>query len=211
MRRPNPAHSLQAIFVLDSSSDTRIPTTRPPLYPDVSGNYFVTSQVNASVSIIGATESQESLIFGTSFTRVPTIWRSELSQEYQELGEALGKMTEFEEADDWGIERPVYEAASNVAAQLMASDCPAPRLLTHGPKSVVFNWSQENDNLYLTISADTLSAFVSTPKEIKQRIDYPTIALLNPALLLGTLESASLPQPAPLITVSSSTSIKLVA
>ncbi len=186
-------------------------TTAPrPLYPDVSGNYLLTKQVNASVSYNAETINQENLVFGTSFTRVPMIWQSELAEEYQELGYALSTMTELDETDEWKIEQPVYEAASNVAVQLMANAYPAPRVFTHGPKSVVFNWSQDNNNLYLTISADKLSALISTPQEIKRRIDYPASAFLNPAFVLTSLESTGSRQPLTVITSSASTPPKFV-
>lgn len=207
MRNSRTNLSLQAIFVIGSSSEMSAPVTPNQ---DALGNWSYTQQVKSNVPSIADATRQESLIFGTSFSSVPVIWQIELSQEYQELGDALGKMTELEEADEWKIDPPVYEAASNVAAELMANAFPAPRIFTHGPKSVVFNWSQESSNLYLTISADKLSALISTPKEIKRRIDYSINDLLNPAFVLRSLQSTSSHQPVVLITGSVSSPSKLV-
>ncbi len=72
-------------------------------------------------------------------------------QEYLELGEALSEMVELEEKDEWRIDAPVYANACHIAAELVASSYPAPRIFNHGPKSVVFNWSIENKS-YLTIA-----------------------------------------------------------
>jgi len=85
---------------------------------------------------------------------------------------------------------PVYNAACYVAAGLMANSFPAPRIFTHGPKSVVFNWSNEVDNLYLTISADKISALISSPERIKRRIDYSANELMNPSLALSSIRAA---------------------
>jgi len=72
----------------------------------------------------------------------------------------------------------------------MANSFPAPRIFTHGPKSVVFNWSNEVDNLYLTISADKISALISSPERIKRRIDYSANELMNPSLALSSIRAA---------------------
>jgi len=123
---------------------------------------------------------------------VPAIDSAELREKYKDLGltialsgwaaarsapvSELGEMTEFEQGDDWGIEPAVYEAARYVALQLMAKDIPPPRLFNHGPKSVVFNWTSNNSGmaLYLTVSADKVSALISSPARIQRRmeIDY---------------------------------------
>jgi len=132
----------------------------------------------------------ESLILRTTFSSVPIIWDSELNQEYQELGEALSEMTELEEGDEWKIDAPVYNAACYVAAGLMANSFPAPRIFNHGPRSVVFNWSNEADNLYLTISADQISALISSPERIKRRIDYSANGLTDPSLALPSIRAA---------------------
>jgi hypothetical protein len=137
----------------------------------------------------------EGRIRKTYFANVPVLWQWELSQEYQELGDALSEMTMLEGADEWKIEPPVYAAASYVAAELMANSFPVPRIFSHGPESVVFNWSDEGNNLYLTVSANMVSALISSPERITQRIEYSAGAWLNPAYLLPFLGSARTRQP----------------
>jgi hypothetical protein len=161
------------------------------LYPGSLGNYAHTMQLNPSVTdFVDAMSPTKSLILKTTFSSVPIIWESELNQEYQELGAALSEMTELEEGDEWKIDEPVYSAACYVAAGLMANSFPAPRIFNHGPKSVVFNWSHEADNLYLTISADQISALISSPDRIKRRIDYSVNELMNPSLALSSIRAA---------------------
>lgn len=126
----------------------------------------------------------ESRVLKTCFSSVPVIEQWELSQKYQELGEALSEMITLEGADEWRIEPSVYHAASYVAAKLMEDLVPAPQIFTHGPESVVFNWSDHDDNLYLTISANEISALISSPQRITRRMDYSGNQLLNPSHLL---------------------------
>jgi hypothetical protein len=135
-------------------------------------------------------------ILRKTFSSTPVIWQTQLGTEYQDLGEALTQMTELDEGSEWGIERPVYEAACFVAAGLMVNSFPAPHVFSHGPKSVVFNWSDDNNNnLYLTVSADRISALISSPERIKRRLEYSAKELLNYRSLLGSIRSAQLEQP----------------
>lgn len=179
----------QAMVILDSSS--RSPDIPVPPVLDSSGRYAFTRQLHPSDSgFVDAMPPTESLILRTTFSSVPIIWDSELNQEYEELGEALSEMTELEEGDEWKIDAPVYNAACYVAAGLMANSFPAPRIFNHGPRSVVFNWSNEADNLYLTISADQISALISSPERIKRRIDYSANGLMDPSLALPSIRAA---------------------
>src|SRR6266478_8490113 len=91
--------------------------------------------------------------------------QSDLSADYQELGQALLEMRESGE-EEWGIDESVYTMASFVAAALMDYAQPAPKLLSHGSKSVVFNWEEDKRNTYLTVSAGYISALVSSPEQI---------------------------------------------
>ena len=137
----------------------------------------------------------ESHILRTTLRSVPIIWKAELSQDYKELGESLSEMTKLNEGDEWIIDKPVYQFACHIAFELMLYSYPAPQIFTHGPKSVVFDWSQGANSLYLTISADKISALISTPERIKRRVDYSTKELLNPSLILSAIQSAHLEQP----------------
>jgi hypothetical protein len=135
-----------------------------------------------------------SQVLRTTFSIIPVTWEAEIAQEYQDLGEALGQMTELDEGNEWKIDASVYDAACFVAAGLMVNSYPAPSIFNHGPESVVFNWSSEGNNLYLTISADKISALISTPERIQRRIELTAADLLNPTLLLPPPQPAHLQQ-----------------
>ena len=141
----------------------------------------------------------ESRILRETFSSVPVFWQSELSQQYQELGEALSELKEIEEEDEWKIDTPVYDVACYVAVELMLDLRPAPHVFTHGSKSVVFNWTGVTKSLFLTISSDSVSALISTPKKIERRMDFALQALLDSPKLLPAIQSAHLGKPLVLI------------
>jgi len=176
----------QAMVILDSSSKL----------PDTSVSpYAQTVQVKLSATGFTDVMPTETLIV-TTFSSVPVIWESELrQQEYQELGAALSEMTKFEEGDEWKIDPPVYNAACYVAAGLLAHSFPAPRVFNHGSKSVVFNWSYGADNMYLTISADHISALISSPERIKRRVEYSVNELVDPSIALLSIRAAYFKKP----------------
>jgi hypothetical protein len=116
------------------------------------------------------------------FPNVPSIWRTELDAGYQELGQALKEMTELDEGDEWKVDAPVYNAACYVAEKLKEGSCPALRVFNHGSKSVVFNWTIGDNNLYFTVSADRMSALISAPERIQRRIDYSANQLIDPSI-----------------------------
>ncbi len=168
------------MVILDSSSKL----------PDTSvSTYAQTVQVKLSATGFMDVMPPETLIM-TTFSSVPVIWESELRhQEYQELGAALSEMTKLEEGDEWKIDPPVYNAACYVAAGLLAHSFPAPRIFNHGSKSVVFNWSYGADNMYLTISADHISALISSPERIKRRVEYSANELMDPSAALSSVRA----------------------
>src|SRR5208283_745755 len=176
----------QAMVILDSSSKL----------PDTSvSTYAQTVQVKLSATGFMDVMPPETLIM-TTFSSVPVIWESELRhQEYQELGAALSEMTKLEEGDEWKIDPPVYNAACYVAAGLMAHSFPAPRVFNHGTKSVVFNWSYGADNMYLTVSADHVSALISSPESIKRRVEYSVNELMDPSVALPSIRAAYFKKP----------------
>jgi hypothetical protein len=187
---------LQPLLV-DSSPDP-LQSAPGPIYPDSSGNYSTTIQLDASVSTpVYSLPRVENQILRTTFSSVPIVSQSELAHEYHELGEALNEMTEFEEEGEWKIEPPVYDAARYVAGTLLANFLPAPRIFNHGPKSVVFNWSQGTRNLYLTVSADRISALISSPERIQRRMEiaYSARELLDPSRLLTSISATHLEKP----------------
>ncbi len=180
---------LQPVAVLATSEPNATSVLDAPL----TGNYI---KLNSSVPVPAAEMAPLNQVLRRTFSSTPVIWEPQLGKEYQDLGEALTQMTELDEGSEWGIDRPVYDVACFVAAGLMVNSFPAPRVFNHGPKSVVFNWSDEsNNNLYLTVSADRISALISSPERIKTRLDYSAKELLNYRSLLGSIRSAQLEQP----------------
>lgn len=176
----------QAMVILSSSSEASAITSGGP----GTGKTYTIHSVSSAFGLVDMMKS-ESRILRNTFSSVPVIWQWELSQEYQELGEALSEMTALEGTDEEKIDASVYDAASHVAAELMAYSVPAPRVFNHGPESVVFNWSHDTNNLYLTISANRISALISSPQRIMRRIQYSPNESLNPAYLLFPLVRSS--------------------
>jgi len=139
----------------------------------------------------------KTLVWAENFSSVPVVWDSELVLHYQELGEALSQLTCFEEDNsEWEIEPSVYAAACYVAAGLMFNALPVPKVFNHGRKSVVFNWSNNADNLYLTVSSDRISALISSPERIQRRIEYPAAELIDPEFALLSIRAAYTKKPA---------------
>jgi hypothetical protein len=190
---------VQSVLVVDSSTPPP-PTASPDIAWDYnrSINENMRSQEEAPqavIEVISPSNPSELGITSTMFASVPVVLRYELDQDYRDLGDALKEMVELDEGDDWRIDTPVYETACLVAAGLRDIHLPAPRVFTHGPKAVVFNWSNDIDNLYLTISADRMSALISTPESITRRIDYSHRLLADPAVAFDSIESAYLGLP----------------
>lgn len=159
-------------FIVNSSSSAIFETKL------VNGTYEATQLGPSSTDLseVSTIPEFEGVIV-KAFASVPVVEQSELRTEYQELGLALSEMKELDNDEDFRIEPPVYAAACIVAVDLMAHAFPPPQVFSHGPKSVVFNWSKNSNNLYLTISADKISALVSTPEKIQRRleIEYPKL------------------------------------
>lgn len=153
-----------------------------------------TTTISAYMDQIPITDDQ---LVTTIFSNVPVIWRPQLMEEYLDLGQALDELSEITEDSAFPIEPPVYNAARFMANELMAKSVPAPRVFSHGPKSVVFNWTQRNNNLYLTISADRISALISSPERIKDRIEISCSPqeFFNAPNTISSLRSAQLGRP----------------
>lgn len=176
----------QFVVVLD-------PTSASPLdAPSTVGAY---SSTTSEATGTAALPSTEVFIWGTLVASVPIAWKSELVQEYRELGEALAELVKLEADDESHIEPAVFRTVCFVANELMVNLLPVPQILTHGPKSVVFNWSNGSDDLYLTISTDHLSALVSSPERIKRRTEWSVRTLMDPALFLSSIRKAYLQNP----------------
>ena len=181
---------LQPLAVVGGSEFPKLPR---PLRQLKSAIGYTYESVNVTVSGVGegsAAPRPEDQLLRMTFSSVPIVSQSEINQGYQELGEALGEMAQLDEEDDWKIDAPVHQVACQVAAALLAHSFPVPRILSHGSKSIVFNWLRGNINLYLTISSDYLSALLSSPERIKKRMEFSTKDLLEPALVFRGLLSA---------------------
>jgi hypothetical protein len=163
---------------------------------EITGNFIKSDPTVPALPTVVADSSQ---VLKTAFSSIPFLWKPELQREYQDLGEALEQMTELDDDSQEKIEPPVFGAACFVAAGLMGGSYPAPRVFNHGPKSIVFNWAHEKSNLYLTISADKVSALVSTPERIQKRVDFSGTGVLDPAQMLAAIHSTWLNEPAPLL------------
>jgi hypothetical protein len=189
---PLPNVSMQAIAVLNPSSEP----VEAVLFLDQSGDYrYARYTSNTSMHFTFTSTRFETVTTKGSISTVPIVWESELFNEYRELGEALAELKELDEDDEWKIEAPVYDAARSVAFGLMINWFPAPKILHHGPDSVVFNWTSKTDNLYLTISSDRMSALISSPERIKRRIEFPAQMFQNPVPVIRYLQSVYLEQP----------------
>jgi hypothetical protein len=181
---------LQPVVVLATSE----PDANPLVEASATGRYI--QRIEPNVPAPAAEMVSLNQVLTKTFSGTPFIWETQLRKEYQDLGEALTQMTDLDEGTEWAIERPVYETACFIAAGLMVNSFPAPRVFNHGPKSVVFNWSDEkSNNLYLTVSVDRISALISSPERIKTRLDYSAQHLLKYDNLLSSIRSAQLEQP----------------
>jgi hypothetical protein len=186
----------QALVVLSPGQEIG----RVPLSIDDNANRttsYTYLQLNTgSTALTEATPFTQSMVIKGVLSSVPVIWESDLHGDYQDLGNALLDMKSLDEGDELQIEEPVYRAACYVAAELRAYSFPPPSVFTHGPKSVVFNWSGEEDNnLYLTVSSDRISALLTSAERIERRIEYPKNLLPNPELALLSIKSAYLKRP----------------
>jgi hypothetical protein len=114
---------------------------------------------------------------------------------YLELSSALKDMSLADEDED-RIEPEVYRHACAYAAEVIQRHLPVPKIFSHGPQSVVFNWHNGGLNRYLTISRNSLSILISNSAKIIRRKDVqPTLGpeLLNTVLLDAASEGTTLP------------------
>ena len=177
----------QVVVVLDSSS--KMPN-------NATASWAPTVQVQLSATgFIDSVPQTETVTMRTTFSSVPVVWEAELKQQYRELGNALNEMTQLEEGDEWKIEPSVYNAACYVARWLMDNSFPAPRIFNHGTKSVVFNWSEDTDNMYFTVSANHLSALISSPERIQRRVEYSLNELMAPSVALPAIRAEYFKKP----------------
>jgi hypothetical protein len=186
---PFPNVRVQAIAVVSSSSDPVEITEPSAPYPGASHQSRFPSNTSMRFDVTPRYENVP-----VTISTVPVVWESDLLQEYRELGDALAELQQLDDDDEWKIDAPVYDAASNVAFVLMMNSLPAPQILHHGSDSVVFNWTNNANNLYLTISSDKMSALISSPERIKRRIEFSPQVLQNPIPAVRYLQWSYLDQ-----------------
>ena len=160
-------------------------------------NNFVIAGTGSS-----ATACNNSVTWSTSSATMTTASSAHgvSATSYREVSQALAQMHSLDDDDEWKIQTPVYNASVRVAALLMENNIPQPGVLTHGPKSVVFNWSRDDTNLYLTVSKSKLFVLASTSKGIGIRTELTKALGENTDPFFSALSTARLlspPQPPP--------------
>src|SRR5260370_2856955 len=171
----------------------------PTAYPDASGMPFMASYaltplrtfvsenvINYNTTINTNEPAADSYILFTtngnmvsSFNVLPQNTISTFSSlaklqagSYVELQQALTELSNLDDDDDWKIQTPVYCASLQVAAALFENNIPKPGVFTHGQKSVVFNWSGRDLDLYLTVTKSRLSVLVSSTEDVEYRTEF---------------------------------------
>ncbi len=136
------------------------------------------------------------VVMGNSFVCYPANSSPQLASDYGELGETLAELRDSSADDEWLIDEPVYDIATQVASSLMALSYPAPKIFSHGRKSVVFNWEAADDrSLYLTISKDYVAGLLSSPSKIERRVQVPVALLVDTSLVRPFVEWTKSGQP----------------
>jgi hypothetical protein len=140
--------------------------------PTVTSEFNSVTYINASTTITNYAGATHQLSSSNSGSVSQQSNASFSILRYEDVSEALSELHSFDVADDWRLDESVYRSSVQVAAALFDKNIPTPTVFSHGPKSVVFNWSgPDNSNLYLTVSATRLSALVSTVHSITYRAE----------------------------------------
>jgi hypothetical protein len=166
--------------VIVVGDDSAVPTNNATSYHTTTRQFLV---CEGPVSL----PIQQLVIDQSNFT-LPEPRVAELNSAYKDVGLALADMSD--PADEDLIDSAVYSVARSLAQSLMSSRYPAPKLFTHGRKSVVFNWAHGSDSLYLTVSADHISALISSSDRIERRLEFSLNNLLSPSYVFPAIESA---------------------
>jgi hypothetical protein len=181
---------------------------------NLSGYFFdhygtQTVGVSATGGIFGQTPSfVYTANSGPSFAVVSSSSVPEIkTTSYSELHQALTELHGLSDNDDWKIETPVYCASLQVAASLIEHNVPTPGVFTHGSKSVVFNWSGADVDLYLTVSKTRLSVLVSSPHGIELRTEISGASGDDTSRFFSALSSSRLLGP-PEVSVASNANNK---
>src|SRR4051812_18957138 len=107
MRDPLTKVYLQSLAVVGTSDLPRLSgTPLPRQLIDNAGNAYTS---NSSITVISGSTGFTLIprpkvqLLRMTFSSVPVMWQSDLQREYQELGQALGEMTQLDESEDWKI------------------------------------------------------------------------------------------------------------
>jgi hypothetical protein len=187
---------LQSLAVVNASDQPRLPALAPGLLRDGAGNTYWPGNIvpaqqtlSGSTTILSYAPHLENRLVEVTFSSVPVLSQAEITESYRELGDALAELATLDEGSEWKVDAAVCDAACYVAGELMTKPIPAPQVFSHGPKSVVFTWTRGNNSVYLTISADRLSALISTPKKIQRRVEFSARQLQDPGRVFQALLS----------------------
>lgn len=180
-------------LIVESSSEPTAAGVEEGAYSGPANSHTIVKQTSSSIAPIQSTS--KGLIVRRVLSNVPIISRAELAKGYQELGDALRELVELPPDNEWKIDSPVFSAARYVATELMGLSVPPPQVFNHGSESIVFNWSRENNELYLTVSADKMSALISKANRIAQRVEIDFSSLSNPTAILSHSALAQIDEP----------------
>jgi len=92
----------------------------------------------------------------------------------------------------WRIEDAVFVASAQVLQELSNLHLPHPQLSCHGPESVVFSWSGDHRNLYLTVTDCGIGVVLSSKEKIVARGVLPHPNLEPTASVFAALPSTPL-------------------
>lgn len=170
----------------------------------LSGAFYGSTTAVAYSSLIAFAGTKTDFAFGTGSNSVPAISASSQTNscivesqfahdppanldEYLELTEALDQLADPNTDEEWRIERPVYEVSSYIVTLLYGGQYASPKVLSHGRTSVVFNWTNDFYDAYLTITSHTISALISDHNHIVHRreLTIAEIMDLKPANLIA--------------------------
>jgi hypothetical protein len=156
----------------------RIPSSSEPPPPGSDEDPFVSSYKLMHSSSGSGYQTEVSLLEPRSWLvkaenlTTHNAWQVDLNYEYGELAEVLTDLADRPEEDEWRINRSIYDAASSVVSWLKDKAVQVPQVLVHGPTSVVFNWTKADQNLYLTVGSEYVSALTTTPERILDCKEY---------------------------------------
>jgi len=178
---------------------------------------MISRHPNSQVGILSSLESQSNTVSQPPFSEnfiettvtqwslLPTVSNfasassAEILAGYYDLGDSLGEMNELGADDDWKIDNAIFNKACLFAGKLLEYAYPPPKIFNHGPKSIVFSWSENGRDAYLTIAENSASTLISEGGEIIRRTKYPIDQIANPAFASQVIPPMQLASPVRLL------------